>query len=404
MEELIGLLALWVVSGTTLFVWHYWGWLRKAWCEPVLRQLVVIFESDDWGPGGTDDVQALQRLTAILESYRDSTGRPAVMTLGVVLAVPDTRLQEVRRGEEYVCRSLDDDAFRLVRTMLSDGEQRGVFALQLHGMEHYWPAALMKAARAQPEVLQWLDNEDVPRTERLPSALQTRWADCATLPAAPIDEHIVRAAVDDEVTTFVWTDATEEAWAANAVQVIVTPGQQYTGRDSHGALEGGGERFWNGQAGPSGLSRVVRDTYFEPAYGHRKGDGLRILEERLRCGQPVLMETHRFNYLSELSEDVNTAFAELEGLLNDALDRFPQLVFRSTQELATALESRDEQLVERSVWRRVWPVLSRLNAVPGLRRWAILSGAVVPGICLVVIGWLTRRRVYPELENESANA
>jgi len=380
----------------------------------------MAFESDDWGPGGAEDVQALQRLADILDATRDSTGRPAVMTIGVVLAVPDTRRVEVRGGERYVSRPLDDDAFDSIRAVLAGGERRGVFALQLHGMEHYWPPALMRAARNGRAVLQWLSNEDPPRTEELPSALQTRWADCTTLPSRPIDEDIIRKAVAEEVTafgrifghfpkvvvppTFVWTDAVEQAWAANAVEVIVTPGRQYSGRDSRGALQCRREGFWNGQTAPSGMSRTVRDVYFEPAYGHCRDDGIKALEEKLRVGQPALFETHRFNFLSELSQDVEAAFAEFQGLLNDALDRFPQLVFRSTRELASALKSRDEQLVERSVWRRLWPAMCRLRAVPGLRKWALLSGAAVPGVCLIAIGWLTRRRPWSEMVGGSADA
>lgn len=420
MQGLIDLLVFWVVSGTSLFIWRYWHWLRRVWCEPVLRQLVVVFESDDWGPGSSDDFRALQRLTGILENCRDSTGHPAVMTIGVVLAVPDTRRIEVRRGEEYISRQLDDEAFGAIRTALVDGERRGVFALQLHGMEHYWPPALMEAARTDSRVLRWFNEAKVPRTESLPSALQTRWANCATLPSSAIDENAIRKAVDDEVEvfsrvfghapkvvvppTFVWTDAAERAWAAKDVEVIVTPGRQYTGRNSHGAPRGGCERFWNGQTGASGMLRIVRDTYFEPAYGHRKDDAIRVLQERLRTGQPVLFETHRFNFLVELSEDAEAAFTEFQGLLSDARDRFPQLVFRSTRELAAALECSDEHLVERSPWRRIWPVLLRLNGVPRLRRWAFLSGAFVPGIWLIAIGWLTRRKACPEMVSGSAGA
>lgn len=413
-------MVVWVVSGTALFVWSYRHCIRRAWCEPVLRQLVVVFESDDWGPGSSSDVRALQRLTDILESCRDSTGHPAVMTIGVVLAVPDTRRTEVRRGEEYISRQLDDEEFSAIRTALADGERRGVFALQLHGMEHYWPAALMEAARKDRKVLRWLNDEAVPRTEGLPSALQTRWANCVTLPSSAIDENAIQKAVHDEVAvfsrvfghtpqvvvppTFVWTDAAERAWAANGVEVIVTPGRQYTGRDSAGAPKGGCERFWNGQTGASGMARIVRDTYFEPAFGHRKDDAIKVLQHRLRSGQPALFETHRFNFLPELSDDVEAAFAEFQGLLNDARDRFPQLVFRSTRELAAVLGRRERQFVERSRWRRIWPVVFRLNGVPGLRRWALLSGAVVPGMCLIVIGWLARRRLCAKRVSGSARA
>ncbi len=400
--------VLWVVAGTSAFLWRYRHLLRAAWCEPVLRRPVMVLESDDWGPGGPEDAHALNRIAAILENSRDSTGRPAVMTIGVVLAVADTRAVAGHFRERYVRRRLDDSAFAATRAALSSGESLGVFALQLHGMEHYWPPALMAAARGDRELQGWFETEGVPRTERLAAPLQTRWADCATLPSRPIDDREMWAAVEEEVKafatvfghgptvvvppTFVWTERTEQAWAANGLEVIVTPGRQYTGRNSRGAVCGKAELFWNGQHAPSGLSRVVRDAYFEPAYGHRASDALGTLEAKTGRGQPALFETHRFNFLPQLSEDVESAFAELKALLKTALAGFPQLVFMSTQELAAALARKDNRLVERSPWRRLTPVISRIQARPGVRKWALLSGAAIPGACLVLVAQLGRRR------------
>ena len=58
--------------------------------EPVLKFPVLVIESDDWGPGPVHHAQRLERLRQILLRHRDSRGRPAVMTLGVILALPDT--------------------------------------------------------------------------------------------------------------------------------------------------------------------------------------------------------------------------------------------------------------------------------------------------------------------------
>lgn len=396
---------LWIVLGTTVFAWRFRRTLRAAWREPVLRRPVMVFESDDWGPGAAGDGQALNRLADILAGCRDSTGRAAVMTIGVVLAVPDTRSQVRPPSGAYVRRLLDDAGFADVRAALSGGEESGVFALQLHGMEHYWPPAIITAAKKDEQVQKWLSMEGAPRTERLPDRLQTRWADCTVLPSKPIEVEHVRAAVAEEVLTFrrifgrapkvvvpptfVWTDTTERAWAENGLQVIVTPGMQYTGRDEQGKLRESPARFWSGQRSSNNLVRIVRDAYFEPAFGHHKEAGLKILADKTRRGQATLFETHRFNFLADLSADAEGAFAEFKGLLDEALRRFPELVFRSTWELAMGMAQGDDPLIERRLRYRVAPVARRVRAVPGLRKWALLSGAAVPAAIVIVVAGLS---------------
>ena len=75
------------------------GPLVARWREPVLRQPVLIIESDDWGAGPLAQADALNRLSALLQRVRDGSGRPAVMTLGVVLEVPDgPRIAEIGRA------------------------------------------------------------------------------------------------------------------------------------------------------------------------------------------------------------------------------------------------------------------------------------------------------------------
>ncbi len=62
--------------------------------------------------------------------------------------------------------------------------ERGVFAL-LHGIEHYWPGCLMHAAATDERIRDWLTGTPFPRTEALPSALQSRWIDVTRLPSRP---------------------------------------------------------------------------------------------------------------------------------------------------------------------------------------------------------------------------
>ena len=63
--------------------------LAARWREPVLKYPVLAIESDDWGAGPLAQADLLARLAACLQRMRDAAGRPAVMTLGMVMEVPD---------------------------------------------------------------------------------------------------------------------------------------------------------------------------------------------------------------------------------------------------------------------------------------------------------------------------
>ena len=121
--------------------------LVARWREPVLRYPVLIIESDDWGAGPLIQADALSRLATLLQRIRDPNGRPAVMTLGVVLEVPDGGRIAADGCAEYHALPFTDRRFEAVRAAMQAGIQAGVFAPQLHGHCHYWPPAVMAAAQ-----------------------------------------------------------------------------------------------------------------------------------------------------------------------------------------------------------------------------------------------------------------
>ena len=157
--------------------------LYRRWREPVLRQPVFILESDDWGAGPVEQAAALEKLHGLLLRFKDGGGRPPVMTIGVILAVADTDRIRQNAGKDYYSMDLTSPQFADIREQLLKGERAGVFALQLHGKEHYWPDSVMHAALSDIEVQRWLTSEGIPQTESLPSHLQARWTEANSLPS-----------------------------------------------------------------------------------------------------------------------------------------------------------------------------------------------------------------------------
>ena len=358
--------------------------LRALWGEPVLRHPVLIIESDDWGAGPLEQAHGLRLLADRLSSFADATGQPPVMTLALVLAIPDGNA--IRASGRYADRTLEDPLFSPILKAIRRGVEKGVFALQLHGLEHYWPPSLM--ADKGGEVREWLLCPSPRYTEELPSHLQSRWTDASVLPSLPLPDEAIRSAVNAETTlfydifgfrasvavppTFVWDAAVEAAWAENGIEFVITPGTRNSGRDAGGRPAGSGERIHNATAG-QGVHYLVRNDYFEPLLGHTADQALAALSAKTRLGRPCLLETHRFNFTGE-KEPAARAMGELSRLLESALQTHPDLRFVSTAALGRAFIDRDPQWVERRPGPRLTVLVRRLGQIPRLGKLARLSG------------------------------
>lgn len=383
---------LWLVPlAWALLALVYAGQLRALWREPVLRCPVLVIESDDWGAGPLQQAPALDAIRRLLGGHQDQGGRHPVMTLGLVLGIADTVAMRAAGGREYLRIALDDDRFAPVLAALRDGVREGVFVPQLHGMEHYWPPAVLAAARTDRRVAVWLANAAPPRSEDLPAPLQSRWVDAAVLPSLPLSAPEISEAAAEEASvfrhifgvtarvavppTFVWNDIVERAWAQHGVRCIVTPGTRLEYRDGEGRPRGDGSLILNGGRGQDGVIYLVRDRHFEPALGHRAEHGLAALARQTACGRPTLLETHRFNFLGESAD---AALHELDRLLGEACAAYPALRFLSTQEIAEAMAQNDAMLIETSLRPRLRAWLARIRALPRFWKLARLSGLVLP--------------------------
>ena len=398
MSTSLAAIVAWAGLVLAIFGVGYGKILRAFWREPVFRHPVLIVESDDWGPGGEGDARQLEALADILAERRDRDGRSPVCTLGIVLAVPCG--ERMRTGDQsYVRAMLSDGRFTAVLEAIKRGIGRGVFSPQLHGMEHYWPPAVMAAAARDAEVKRWLW-KPVPRSEDLPSPLQSRWADAAELPSKPLSAAAIEVAVREETAsfaaifgapatvvvppTFVWSEAVEAAWARAGVRVVVTPGQRYEGRDRAGTVQAAGGRILNGDAGTDRLVYVVRDDYFEPTRGHRAERALDALARKTRLGRPTLLETHRFNFIAD-PPAADAAIVEFRRMLDLTLDQFPNVRFMSTLELADAITHRNAKVIETSAARRLHVWLLRLGAISRIRKLAWLTGAILLAWLLLLL-------------------
>jgi hypothetical protein len=387
-------MAWWLLAFTLLSVPALWllilalfaGPARAAWREPALRYPVLIIESDDWGPGPASHAQALQRLTSLLNQYRDSSGHPPVMTMGLTLSLPDSDAIIANNFTAYHARPITDPAYAGILAALKAGIQTGVFAPQLHGMAHYWPTTLLQTATNNPEVRDWISHGPGQETETLPSPLQSRWIDASVLPSKPHSAADIEAAVAEEVAlyrdvfntpanvvvppTFIWTANVEAAWATNGVRCIITPGRRCTSRNANGQPDSGPNSIHNGQTGLGGIVYLVRDRYFEPERGHRAEHALAAIAEKIAQRRPCLLETHRFNFTGASQDD---ALQQLGKLLELALKHHPELRFTSAAELAEQYRTPGNWILP-GFKQQLAAWASRMQSIPRFAKLARFSG------------------------------
>lgn len=391
------LLLLWVGANALVLV-LYRKVLRHLWREPVFRRPVLVMESDDWGAGPLSQVAVLREIAEVLLHHRDGAGRAPIVNLALVLAVPDGPALQAGAGYRRIC--LDAPVFAPILSALRDGQTSGVFALQLHGLEHYWPPTLM--ASDDTQVQTWLRQPVPATTEHLPSHLQSRWVDTSRLPSTPHPDAAVRAAVVEEVDTygrilglpprivvpptFVWTRDTERAWADQGIECIVTPGRRYTGRNAQGLPDGAEAAVVNGDR-VGGLLYLVRTDYFEPARGRDAAHALRALDHAAATGRPCLLENHRDNFIGE-PQTCRHSLAELDKLCRDALARHADLRFLTTAELGRLLRDRDPQWLATGFAERLPFAWMRLRHTGRLWKLMTLTGMATAAAWLV---WLLGR-------------
>lgn len=376
MYGLYGALLLWAVA-----LYCVRRDLARAWAEPCLRHPVMVFEGDDWGYGPLEQADALRDIARVLSAHADAQGRHPLMTLGVILAGPDA----ARPDEAEACVALDDARLAPVLAEMRAGVARGVFSLQLHGMQHYHPAVLDRACAQDPALRAWR-NQPFPATEDLPSPLQSRWTDASSLPSQALDRADIVSRATAEVSTFarvfgvmpavavpptfVWNDEVETAWAAAGVRALVTPGERYERRGADGLPLDSGRLYRNGQRCASGLTALVRDDYYEPVRGHRAERGLEALARKWAQRRPLLLETHRSNFVGRQARHQDS-LAAIDSLIAEACKRYPTLCFVSVEALADAYATGGSALLDHGLPARLRALPARLLTT-GRRRKVLL--------------------------------
>lgn len=386
------IISLWTVFWIVFLLLRYAADIKKLMLEPMLNHQVIIFESDDWGTGPIKQQEVLTQIHELLARFSDTKKHHPVMTLGIILAEPDIDKINAAETQTYHRRTLADTRYIKLLEVIQQGVEQGVFSIHLHGMEHFWPASLMKSTHANIQVKQWLFDSNEHQTEELPSELQSRWVDSSSLPSSEHSKEDIEDAIDEELSlytklfgqlptivvppTFVWTDEVEQVYVKRGIETLITPGRQCIGRGSDGKPKPNGRKFINGQEN-NGLLFLVRDDYFEPSLGHKAETVMQRITDKINCGRPALLEMHRFNFING-QEKNTTSLQELEKLLKLIQSDLTDARFISAEQLANIIRDYksgiDSEFLVSSAIQRFQIILARIKLIFQFNRYAKYSG------------------------------
>ena len=334
----------------------------------------MVIHSDDWGRVGVHDPGAIDRLRGripavgaskwdyyghetpddlrllgeVLGETTDIDGRPACMTVNMVMANADIRRMRREGFHEFrfvpITEGLPEpwaeptliEHFRSLATA-------GVFYPGLHGFTHFSPQGMLRGwldPGEQGERTRALLNEDIPylasATPEFNFALLDRpggaevYADFAAQRAwvaQGID--LFRAAFGHApITTcapgYRCNETTFEVWAMHGIQVVQTTG---TG----------------GLHASDGVMVLERNVFFEPLLDQEQAveRALIRIDAVVDAGLIPVICSHSINYISRHCGGRDDSLQCLARLLREVRVRFPDMRFANDAEILTAYRSGD---------------------------------------------------------------
>lgn len=344
---------------------------------------IVVIESDDWGAirmpskkirdilttkyphsfyGETydkvDNLANREDLTAvfeILKKYQDKNGNYPVITANTVVANPDFAHIKECGYQKYFWEPFTETLKRYPThqgtfDLWKEGIDCGVFYPQFHTREHINVAQWMMALKGkEADTLEAFDyNTWVMKRvsgERIDVAYNynnnAHW------------EFILRS-IEEGLALFerifgyksksfiapayTWDDKIEEKFSSFGIQYIQgAMYQMYPEENDKKRVN------YTGRKNSLGQIYLMRNVHFEPALRPNQDcvdKALLDIERAFRWGKPVIISSHRLNYIGNLEEQnrINT-LRQLDRVLSIVVKKYPNVEFMTTDKLGDIITS-----------------------------------------------------------------
>jgi len=355
------------------------------------QRKIVVIESDDWGSIRMTDARTLEALSSknpmleidlmskldslesnddlsalfdVLQSVKDSHGKPAKITANTIIANPDFDLIRATNFQEYSYEYFTETLNHYpgrdnVKDLITYGISSDMYQPQLHGREHiqvnHWLKALqggnihLKEAFNQRVIgvpisasvskknnfMAAFDFEDPTEMEQQKVIIREGTAIFAQLFGFRSKSFIA--------SSYIWDSALEQELSQNGIQYLQGIPYQYIPKPD--GIKYNRKFHYTGQQNKFNQIYLVRNAFFEPSL--TKGINtieicLKRIELAFRWKKPAIIGSHRVNFIGSINEENRTNNLKiLRDLLKKIILKWPEVEFLSSDQVGEMISFKD---------------------------------------------------------------
>jgi hypothetical protein len=347
------------------------------------KRKIVVFESDDWGSirmpshkiydellkkdihvdnlaftkyDSLASEKDLTLLFEVLNSVRDKNGNPAIITANTIVANPDFEKIRLSGFQEYFYEPFTETLKRYPEHARSfelwkEGIEMRVFRPQFHGREHLNVTAWMKALREDKGKARLaFDYEmfDLSESDNVNENTFVEALDLQNKDELEFQKESIITGLKLFEELFGYNSKTFMApcyiWSSELNKTLSEAGiKAFQGNWFQlDPLEGNERKFkkrfhYLGQKNSNQQIYLVRNAAFEPSVQPDFdwiGDIIGRMELLFRLGKPIIINTHRINFIGFIdSTNREKNLQLLKVLLNTMLKKWPDIEFMSSDQL-----------------------------------------------------------------------
>ena len=339
---------------------------------------IVVFESDDWGMirmaskealkefedkgynvkdcayNSNDRIESnadLEALISVLNSVRDCNNNPAKFTLNNIVANPDFKKIEDSGFNRYYFEPFTNTLKKYADTdrvmdLYREGINKNVFQIQFHGREHINVELWMRRLQQKDEkTIQAFKKEmfsvhksgSISGRAHALDAFGNKFSNDVIIEGADLFYKIWGFHSKSFIAPcYTWYSSIEPILKNNGILYIQGSNVQISPKEFSSS------KFkkishYTGQRNKIGQIYLVRNASFEPTAVGKKFDinnTLKEIEISFRYRKPVIITTHRVNYIGSLnSENRTNNLLLLKNLLKAIIKKWPSVEFMSSDDL-----------------------------------------------------------------------
>jgi len=354
---------------------------------------IVVVESDDWGTirmpskavyerflkkgfhvdkdpyckfDALESSSDLSNLFDILQSVRDKNGKHPIITANTILANPDFELIKESNFSEYHYEPFFNTYQRSTYDsktpkLWKEGMDAGIFRPQFHGREHLYVKKWLKCiSQADSPARVSFDHGTFGLTSVVHKGIPDNFMGAFN---SGLNEDIVefKEILTDGLnmfnnlfgyrsrsfiaTTYTWHPLIETHLANNGVEYLQGMIHQRIpiDDDSNFAFKKNNFTGWNSK---SKLMYLSRNSFFEPSQLPTfdwVSDCLKRIELAFFWGVPVILSTHRLNFIGSIFPNNSSNSLRLfRNLLQRIVTKYPDVEFMSSDELGQLIKEGHE--------------------------------------------------------------